>query len=96
MRNLKIDAGLSAKAPQNVTDLKAMPASDGSTKVTVSFTAPTKALNGTDLTTLDKIEVYRGETLVNTFEAPENVKVALGAAEGMVKITWDTPTAAEV
>lgn len=141
VRNLKIDAGLSANAPQSVTDLKAVPASDGSTKVTVSFTAPTKALNGTDLTSLDKIEIYRGETLVNTFEAPEkgaalsfrdnpgksgnvtysvtafnsdgkglsafvtchagvnlpaapkNVKVALGAAEGMVKITWDTPTA---
>lgn len=59
----------SAAAPDSVTNLTA--ASDGSNlKATITFKAPTKALDGTELTAIGKIEVYRGETLVKTIDSP--------------------------
>lgn len=37
---------------------------------TLSFNAPVKAINGSDLTSLDKIELYRNGELVDTFVSP--------------------------
>lgn len=140
VRGLNIEAGMSARAPQCVSNIRAVPAPDGTTKVTISFTTPTKALDDTDMTSIDKIEVYRGTTLIKTFgtpdtgialdltddpgesgnitytvtafnsagkgqsalitchagvnfaSAPTNIKAAYGTEEGMVKISWDTPS----
>lgn len=68
--DFSIEAGISAGAPSAVTDLSVTPDATGALKATVSFKAPTKAFNGSDLSSLTKIEVYRGETLVKTFDNP--------------------------
>lgn len=67
---ISISEGLAVKAPCAVTSLKAVPAADGSHKATVSFIAPAKALDMSPLTAISKIEVYRGDKLVKTFDAP--------------------------
>lgn len=68
--DFSIEAGISAEAPSAVTDLTVTPDATGALKATVSFKAPTKAFNGSALSSLTKIEVYRGETLVKTFDNP--------------------------
>lgn len=70
VNNLKVTAGISTSAPAEVTDLVVTPAANGELKATVSFKAPTQTAAGDDLTSLTKIDVYRGETLVKTFENP--------------------------
>ena len=70
VNNLKVTAGVSTSAPAEVTDLVVTPAANGELKATVSFKAPTQTVAGDDLTSLTKIDVYRGETLVKTFENP--------------------------
>ena len=69
--NLQLTAGPLLSAPDSVSNVKLLADATGLHQVTVSCNAPTKALNGTALTSLSKVEVYRGDTLVHTFEAPE-------------------------
>lgn len=49
----------SAGVPAAVTDLTAVPASDGSRKVALSFTAPTKTQDGSTLASLSAVEIFR-------------------------------------
>lgn len=67
---VRLTAG--AGVPAAVTDLKATPAADGSGKVTLSFTAPSKTQDGTSLTSLKNVEIFRGSDVkaVKTFENP--------------------------
>ena len=55
-----------AGAPAAVTGLTVTPGADDALAATISFTTPTKSLVGEDLTDLLKVEIYRGEELVNT------------------------------
>lgn len=74
-RNLTLYPGVQAAGPESVTDLTAVPDPDGELSVDISFKAPTEDSQGQDLISLSKIELFRGETLVHTFENP-----AIGAS----------------
>ncbi len=67
-----------AGAPAAVSDLVATAAADLSLSADISFVTPTQTSTGGALTALSKVELYRGEDLINTYEAP-----ALGAT-----LTW--------
>ncbi len=73
--NLTVIPGKSLNAPAAVTDLAVVPAANGRLAATISFTAPTRTAEGGNLAALSSIDLYRGQTLVNTFENP-----ALGSA----------------
>ncbi len=66
IREISISAGESTYAPGAVTDLKVTPGTKNPLEATVSFTAPAKAINGAELTAIDKIDVYRNEELITT------------------------------
>ena len=68
--NLTVEAGVSAAAPGAPSDLTVTPDAYGALKAAISFTAPSKAMDGTTLASLTKAEVYRDGTLINTFENP--------------------------
>lgn len=73
--NVQIEAGISALAPGMAGNLTATADATGANKCTVSFNAPDKTMNGQALSSLTKVEVLRGETVIKTFDAP-----AVGAA----------------
>lgn len=60
-----------ATAPDSVTSLKAVADQNGDLKATITFKAPTKAINGTDLSALTKIVVKSGSRIVSTLTAPQ-------------------------
>lgn len=68
--DISISGGVISGAPAAATNLMAKSADNGVLQCTVSFNAPTKAMNGNTLSSLTKIELYRDETLVNTFDNP--------------------------
>lgn len=63
-----IEAGEKLAVPVAPVDLTVTPAADCSTQAEISLTAPTVDVYGTELTELDKVEVYRGTELVKTFD----------------------------
>lgn len=66
--NFIVEEGADPAAPAAVTDLTIVP-SEEAIEATLSFTAPSKAINGEDLTeNLSKIEIYRDGELIYTFE----------------------------
>ena len=77
--NLNLTLKGSAKAPGEVTDIEATPASDGSLSATITFTTPSVDMAGNDLDEITGINVFRGETAtgmpIKTFMSP-----ATGAA----------------
>lgn len=91
--SFKVEEGLAAAVPAAVTDLTATPAEEGELECTLSFTAPTLNVGGSNLTSLSKIEVYRGEemALVTTLNnvAPGNAYTVTDkdAFNGNIKYT---------
>lgn len=69
--NIRIEENGLFDAPDTVTNFVVTPASYGARAATISFTAPVQDFYGNPITTLDKIELYRGTTLLTTIEAPE-------------------------
>ena len=68
--NIKAHIRLSALAPGEVSDLKAIPDAEGDFKATISFKAPELTINGQSLGSLTKIEVTRDGKLVKVFDTP--------------------------
>lgn len=68
--DISVEEGLMLKAPLTVTNLKVVAGAKAAPTATVSFTAPTKAVDGSDLTALTSIKVYRGGKVVKEFSAP--------------------------
>lgn len=68
--DIQIAQGSSAEVPGMPTNLTLTPGQGGSLTCAVSFNAPDKTINGKTLTSLDKVELYRDETLINTYETP--------------------------
>lgn len=66
--NLRIASEAGMDSPAAVTGLKGTPDADGSLGVTLSFITPSKTIEGDPLASLDKVEIYRGETLVHTMQ----------------------------
>ncbi len=73
--NLRIEAPMSNDVPAKITDFRATGDPNGKTLVNISFTAPTLTFDGKPLTSIDRIEVKRGDISVHTFDSP-----ATGAA----------------
>lgn len=67
---ISIANGVALSTPLAVADLTLTPAENGVKKVTIGFTTPTKAKDGSDLTELTKIEIRRDGQLVNTLDKP--------------------------
>lgn len=57
-------------APDSVSAFTATAGANGAAEATLTFTAPTKRVDGTALSALTKIEVLRGDVVVKTFSAP--------------------------
>lgn len=77
--NFVVEAGAEATSPDAVTNFDVI-ATENKLEATVSFNAPTKAVNGTDLTSnLTKIEILRDGEVIKTLE-----NVAPGAAQSYV------------
>lgn len=69
--NIKILNGTKTSAPDSVTNLSIIPANQGELKAFIKFTAPTRFIDGSQLTNLNKIEVYREkDILISTIENP--------------------------
>ena len=65
--NFLVEAGAESTSPAAVSDLTVVQA-EGELAVSISFTAPTKDLNGDDLTAnLTKIEILRDGSVIKTF-----------------------------
>ena len=74
---LSIEVGASPEGPAAVADFVAAPGAEGAIEANISFTAPTKAINGNALTeALTKVEILRDDAVVKTFE-----NVAIGSAQ---------------
>lgn len=69
--NIVIDAPIMAEMPGAPTDFNVNPILDGSAKVEVSVKAPTKTSAGSQLSTLTKLDILRGETVIKSFENPK-------------------------
>ncbi len=57
-------------APSQVTQLSAVADASGALSANIAFKAPVTDIEGTELDMIDKIELYRGETLIHTFISP--------------------------
>lgn len=68
--NISIVEGPMILAPEAVTDLTATAGANGAATATLSFKAPEKNIDGQALTTISKIDIYRGEELIKTISTP--------------------------
>lgn len=68
--DIQIEAGVSTAAPGLATNLVATPAAGGALACEVSFNAPNETMGGAALASLTSVELYRGETLINTWSNP--------------------------
>ena len=66
---ISITAIAGIDAPGAVTSLTATPGENGAHYADISFTTPTKSATDKDITSLTKIEVYRGDALIKEFGA---------------------------
>lgn len=68
--DLSIAAAIDASAPAASTDVSVTPDPLGALKAALSFTTPDKDIAGNTLSSLTKVEIYNGETLLETIENP--------------------------
>lgn len=69
--DVKVEQNGSHAAPEAVTDLRVTPGANGALTAEVSLVAPTTTADGKTINSnLEKINVYRDEELVHTFESP--------------------------
>lgn len=66
--NFKLDKLAMPVAPAAVENLVVTPGAEGALTATVSFSAPRKAVDGTALGSIDKIELSRGDVVIKRFE----------------------------
>lgn len=66
IRNVKVTEGPSMQAPDSVTAIRLTPDAAGLLKVSGTFTAPTATIGGDALASPVQVEVYRGDSLVQT------------------------------
>ena len=68
--NFTISAPYEGTVPSAPTDFTARSAADGSNAVTLSLKAPLTDLAGNNLSTIDKVEIFRNGELIHTAENP--------------------------
>lgn len=71
IKDIKIDGAQNAGAPGLPTSLSAKPLRSGTDwSTTVSFKAPATTIGGDNLTSLTKVDLLRGETIINSWSNP--------------------------
>ena len=70
VNNVEVEEGISTAAPGLATDIVLSADPTGLNKANVAFKAPATTMSGADLSSLTKVEVYRDDELVKTFDAP--------------------------
>ena len=72
VQSFTIEEGAEVSGPAAVDNFAVTPFSDGNVGATITFDAPTKALDGTDLSAGDitKIEILRDGAVINTINNP--------------------------
>lgn len=68
--DVKLEVKHMLAAPSHATSLTAVADASGALSAEISFKAPETDIEGSDLDLLEKIELYRGETLIHTFTSP--------------------------
>lgn len=68
--DIRVEAGAYFDAPA-APQIAATPAGGGKLEVQVSVTAPTCAVNGSSISSMSKLELYRDNLLIKTFDNPE-------------------------
>ena len=68
--SISVEGAAEAKAPAAATQLTATPDATAALKATISFHAPTKAIDGSALTNITKMVVLNGKRTVKTIENP--------------------------
>ena len=67
---MKVTCDPLATAPDSVTSFSVVPDSTGLRKAKIAFTTPNKAINGNEINSLEKVELLRGDTVLNTWTNP--------------------------
>lgn len=68
--DVTITPGLEAKGPARVTDFKVEALPKGVLGAVISFKAPERGIDNKALSSLDKVEILRDETVIKTFDKP--------------------------
>lgn len=68
--NFRIQEGVSVLAPGEATGINISPDINGGLSAEINFTSPDKDIVGNALKSLDKVELFRGDVLLATFDAP--------------------------
>ncbi len=71
VRNFKVGEAQTAGTPGAVTDLKVTPSPNGELEATVSFTVPSVGITGLPITSISKVTITRGNTVVKEFDSSE-------------------------
>ncbi len=69
--DLSIANGVAMITPAAISDLTLTPAPSGDKKVTISFTTPTTAKDGSRLTSVNRVEIYRDGDFLKALQNPE-------------------------
>ena len=70
IEQITLEADLLTAAPAAPTEISVTAGERGALEATVALTAPTTAINGEALSTLNQVKVYRGHKLVKSFTNP--------------------------
>lgn len=70
LRKIYIKAGPLVTSPDKVSELKITPDPTGLNRAKIAFKAPTQAINGTALTNLTRISIFRGNQEIKSFANP--------------------------
>ncbi len=68
--SIAVADGISNNAPAEPADFTVVPDFTAGYKATISMKAPVNSMSGAAIDKIDKIELRRGETIINTFTAP--------------------------
>lgn len=74
--DFNVSRGVLPTAPAEVTDFAAVPALDGSMRVTLSLTAPIKDMAGNNLASLKNVTLYRGKTEIAKLNCTPGARVS--------------------
>jgi len=70
LSSFSIEASANISAPAAVTNLQLTPGAQGQLTATISFNAPTVDLSGNELTAIGRIDILRGEEVINSIDSP--------------------------
>lgn len=65
----EIEVTFETGAPAKVADLKAAPQEDNNLNIDITFTLPTKDTAGAELSSISKVEIFRGTEVIKTLDA---------------------------